>query len=175
VANIINAQTFATAASGALDQTSLAEQFREAMDTVLLTCGRDVIVHLPPSKLPCVSSDCVFNSFYKKFVSQAGKVCETCRGEGFIIEPRHTTYIANIRWTNEPYYNPNGEERAVAGRIGADFVRTKMVKEAFNHIKQARGATVDSIQVELLEEPRLTGFAGSLFYCVAWWKVAGRS
>lgn len=175
MANILNAQTFATAASGALDQTSLASQFREAMDTVLLTCGRDVLLHLPPTKSPCVSDDCVYNSFYKKFVSQAGKVCETCRGEGFTLEPRHTTYKANIRWTDEPYYGRDGKEQVEAGRIGADFVRTKMVKEAFNHIKEAKGATVDGLNVELLEEPRLTGFAGSLFYCVAWWKIAGRS
>lgn len=171
---IINAQDFVSTASGVLNQSDLAAQFHESMDVVLLTCGRDVTIHLPPTKAPCTSSDCAFNSFYKKYISSAGKVCDDCRGEGFVLEPRWTIYKANIRWTDEPYLTRNGQERVEIGRIGADFARTKMVKESFDHIKQSVGATIDGINVELFEEPRYTGFAGELFYCVAWWKVAGR-
>lgn len=171
---IINSQDFISTASGVLSQSDLASQFRESMDIVLLTCGRDVTLHLPPTKAKCTSSDCVFNSFYKKYVNANGKICDDCRGEGFVIEPRYTIYKANIRWTDEPYYQSNGQEKVDVGRMGQDFVRTKMVKEAFTHIKQSVGATIDGINVELFEEPRYTGFAGSLFYCVAWWKVSGR-
>jgi len=171
---IINAQDFVSTASGVISQSDLATQFHESMDVVLLTCGRDVTVHLPPTKSPCTDADCTFNSFYKKYVNAAGTVCASCRGEGFVIEPRYTVYKANIRWTDEPYTTRDGQERLEIGRMAADFARTKMVKEAFGHIKQAVGATIDGINVELFEEPRYTGFAGSLFYCVAWWKVAGR-
>jgi hypothetical protein len=172
---IINTQDFVSTASGVLDSTAVAAQFHESMDVVLLTCGRDIIVHLPPTKSRCISSDCVFNVTYKRYINIYGQVCENCKGEGFVVEPRWTSYKANIRWTDEPYNESRSiQESQSFGRIGADFVRTKTVLTSFDHIKVSQMATIDGLNVQLHEEPRYTGFGGSLFYVVAWWKKVNK-
>lgn len=172
---IINAEAFVPSASGALDTAIIADQFHEAMDIVLLTMGRDITLHLPPTKSRCLSSDCVFNSFYKRYVNAAGQVCENCKGEGFVIEPRYTVYRANIRWADEAYNEARSiQESQPYGRLGVDFVRTKTVATSFDHVKQSQMATIDGLNVQLHEEPRYTGFAGELFYVVAWWKKVNK-
>ena len=104
------------------------------------------------------------------------KVCEVCKGQGFLIEPRQTVYVANIRWTDEPFNESTRhiQERHIVGRLGQNFCRTKMQVTARDHVRQSVGATIDGIDVELFEEPRVTGFNGSLLYVVSWWKVANR-
>lgn len=172
-----NSQSFMTGASGIIGTTAQQDTFQTAIDSVMVGLGRDITLHLPPSKLPCTSPDCKYNSFYKRWVTTTGQVCESCRGNGFVMEPRYTTYRANIRWTNEPYnYGTNTQETEAQqfGRIGVDFCRTKLVIAAYGHIKESIGATIDGINVELFDEPRKTGFGNRLMYTVAMWKVMNR-
>ena len=147
------------------------------MDTVLTGLGRDITIHLPPSKSPCPDITCKFNSTYQRYVGTNGKICETCRGQGFLVEGNQTIYIANIRWTDEPFNEStrNIQEAFPPGRLGANFVRTKTVASSMDHLRQSVGATVDGINVELFMEPRFTGFgAAPLLYTITWWKVVNR-
>lgn len=172
---ISNNQSFIVGASGLVGGTSALNQFQTAMDGVVLGLGRDVTVHLSPAQMECTATGCTFNPFYQKYATPSGSLCETCRGQGFIIEPRWTTYIANVRWTEEAYNESRTTQEAhEPGRMGQNFVRTKMVVAAFDHIKESIGATIDGVDVELHEEPRKTGFGSRLLYTVAWWKVANR-
>lgn len=149
-----NSQSFIAGASGIVGGTTMQDMFQTAMDGVMVGLGRDVVVHLPPSKSPCASSDCIYNSTYQRYIGRDGKICETCRGQGFVLEPRWTVYRANIRWTDEPYNEArNPQEKYEPGRLGQDFVRTKFVAAAFDHIKQSVGATIDGVDVELFEQP----------------------
>ena len=175
MAIILNNQTFNPSASGDAIQ-GLTDDFHAAMDTVLLGMGRDVIIHLPPAKSPCPSPDCVFNSFYKRYMGTNEKVCEACKGQGFVVETRQTVYLANLRWTDEPFNESrrNIEEKQAVGRMGQNFLRMKTVASSHDHIRQSIGATVDTINCELFEEQRYTGFGGQLLYVVSWWKVVNR-
>jgi hypothetical protein len=170
---VVNNQNFGTLPSGSI--INMQPAFKTSMDTVLISLGRDITLHLPPVKLECVSSDCKYNSTYKRYIGTNGKICETCRGQGFLVEPRQTVYRANIRWTNEPY-NESGksiEEEFVAGRLAANFARTKTVVESFNHLDQCIGATIDGRNVEVFQQPRQTAF-GNVIYIVTWWKEMNR-
>lgn len=172
---ISNSQSFYPGASGSVGGTALENTFRSAMDGVLVGLGRDITIHLPPTKNACVSSDCTYNSTYDRYIGTNGKICETCRGQGFTIEPRWTIYRANIRWTEEPYTeSKSSAEPYEPGRLGQNFVRTKLVASAFDHVKQSIGATIDGVDVELHEQPRTTGFGSQVLYTVCWWKVANR-
>lgn len=169
-----NNQSFSTGASGVIIQ-SLTNTWRTQVDTVLLGMGRNITIHLQPSKTACTSSDCVFNSFYKRYMGTDGKVCSDCRGQGFILEPRQTVYMANIRWTNDPYNGSNSTaDNSIPGRFEANFVRTKTVQESYSDIKSAAGATIDGINVELHDEPRYSGFGGQLFYVTTFWKATNK-
>jgi hypothetical protein len=174
---ISNGQSFMAGASGVIGTSVQQDAFQTSIDAVLVGLGRDITLHLPPAKAPCTSADCKFNSFYKRWVTTTGQPCESCRGNGFILEPRYTSYRANIRWTNEPYNQGNSQQEAdyqQFGRVGVDFCRTKMVVAAYDHIKESVGATIDGTNVELFDEPRKTGFGNRLMYTVAMWKVANR-
>lgn len=172
---IPNNQSFIAGASGTVGGTALENQFQTAMDAVVIGLGRDVTVHLPPAQMECTAPGCTFNPFYQKYATPSGALCEVCRGQGFIIEPRWTIYRGNIRWTEEPYNEARSiQEKHEPGRLGQNFVRTKMNVAAFDHLKQSIGATIDGVDVELHEEPRKTGFGSRLLYTVAWWKVANR-
>lgn len=168
-------QSFSASASGIAIQ-NLFSKWEAAMDTNLLGFGRNVTLHLKPAKQACPDVNCSFNSFYKRYMGTNNKVCETCKGQGFLIEPRQSIYIANIRWTDEPFNEStrNIEEQHVVGRMGANFARTKMNFGATSHIREAIGATIDGIDVELFDEPRFTGFGGRVKYVVAVWKVVNR-
>lgn len=146
------------------------------MDTVLTGLGRDITIHLPPSKSPCTDVDCKYNSTYQRYTGTNGKICETCRGQGFLVESRQTIYIANIRWTAEPFNESTGvQEKFPAGRVGVNFVRTKTVATSKDHIRESIGATIDTTNVELFREPRQTGFGRDpLLYVISWWKVVNR-
>lgn len=170
MAEISNSQSFYAGASGSLNFTYLHNVFKRNMDAVLVG-GRNIQVHLPPDKMPCTDVDCKYNSVYKKYLSTTGQVCQTCRGQGFIVEPRFTYYIANIRWTNEPLADRDLQEQNVIGRQEANFVRTKTVESSYDHIRQSEGATIDGLNVELFRQPRYVGFAGQLDYVVTWWKA----
>lgn len=171
MAIIPNAQSFPTLPSGNL--INLASTFKNTIDTVLTGLGRDITIHLPASKNPCPDVACVFNSTYGRYTGSSGKICETCKGQGFIIETRQTIYIANIRWTNEPFNQI--EEISVAGRMGVNFVRIKTVASSKTHIRKSIGATIDDVNVELFREPRHTGFGKEpLLYVISWWKVVNR-
>lgn len=161
-------------ASGTFGSSSLTK-FQNAMDTVLYDLGRDITIHLPPSKGQCASPDCQFDSFYKRYLSTNGQVCQTCQGQGFTYEQNYTIYRANLRWTNEPYNNSKtiAEDQSI-GRIGVNFCRVKTVESSMSHIKESIGATIDGINVELFDQPRYTGFAGSLLYTISIWKVVNR-
>lgn len=175
MAEISNNQSFIAGASGIVGGTVLENQFQTAMDGVLIGLGRDVTVHLQPAQTPCTAPGCTFNPFYQRYTGSSGILCEVCRGQGFVNEPRWTIYRANIRWTDEPFNEAKSiQERHEPGRLGQNFVRTKMVADAVDHLRESVGATIDGIDVELHEEPRLTGFGSRLLYTVAWWKVANR-
>lgn len=169
-----NLQTFVAGSSGVINTTD--QIFRKSMDTVLNDLGRDIQVHLAPAKSPCPSSDCRFDSFYKKYVSANGGMCSACKGTGFYLEPRRTIYKANIRWDDKAFNESASSEEPVnmqLGRLGVNTVRTKTVAASFDHIKQSVGATIDGIDVELHNEPRYTAW-GSVLYVVTYWKVVNR-
>jgi hypothetical protein len=172
---ISNNQSFIAGASGTVGGTTLENQFRTAMDGVLIGLGRDITIHLPPSQDPCTAPGCTFNPFYQRYTGVSGIFCEVCKGQGFVLEPRWTTYRANIRWTDESMNgSKDTRETSEVGRQGQNFVRTKTVASAYNHIKESIGATIDGVDVELHEEPRYTGFGSQVLYTISWWKVANR-
>ena len=104
------------------------------------------------------------------------KICEDCKGQGFVVEPRQTVYKANLRWTDEPFNEStrNIQEIGTPGRLGSNFLRMKTVQVSQVHIRESIGASVDGINLELFEEPRYTGFGGQLLYVISWWKVVNR-
>lgn len=171
-----NLQSFTAGASGIIG-AGAQQQFKRAMDTVMTDLGRDITVHLDPAKMDCTDPDCAYDSFYKRHISVNGQVCQTCKGQGFIYEPRQTIYRANIRWTDEPFnLSARGlpvEDGLEFGRFGVNFCRTKTVESSFNHIKGSIGATIDGINVELVENPRYTAF-GNILYVVSIWKEVDR-
>lgn len=163
-------QNFTAGASGVIGAGAKA-QFKRAMDIVLVDLGREITIHLPPSQSECADPDCSYDSNYKRYVSLNNQICQSCRGQGFFIEPRYTLYQANIRWSEHPYNNRRTIEEADSiGRIGQNFCRTKTVIDSFEDIKDAVGATIDGINVELFDEPRKTAF-GDLLYVACVWKV----
>jgi hypothetical protein len=170
MAIIQNNQAFIPLPSGQLINSLTT--FKNQIDTVLTGLGRNITLHLPPSKSPCLSVNCKYNSTYQIYTGINGKVCESCRGQGFVIETRQTIYIANIRWTNEPFNEgSNSIEKFEPGRFGVNFVRTKTVDSSFEHINTSVGATIDGVNVELIRQPRHTGFGRApLLYVVSWWK-----
>jgi hypothetical protein len=172
MAIVPNSQSFAAGASGTTI-TGLASQFRAAMDSVLYA-GRDVTVHLPPSKQQCPTG-CRFNQAYNKFIGTNGQPCRQCGGDGFLLEPRQTIYRANIRWISDKFdQSINGGQLTIGGRVFVADVRTKMDAVAHNHILESIGATIDGIPVKLATDPELTGFGGQVNYVVAYWQKANR-
>lgn len=172
-----NNQSFVTGASGVIPTAAIP--FQRAMDTVLVDLGRDITLHLPPTKSPCVSPTCQFDSFYKKFVGVSGIVCEMCRGQGFVLEPRYTVYRANIRWSDLPFNNSSfiderEREFQSVGRITQNFVRTKTVAASHDDIRNSVGATIDGHDVEVFNEPRQTGWGQNLLYTITVWKRVNR-
>ena len=68
MAIITNNQSFSPNASG-LIIASFSDDFKIAMDTVILGLGRDITIHLPPTKSACPNTtDCIFNSTYKRYM-----------------------------------------------------------------------------------------------------------
>lgn len=161
-------QSFSSYASG-LIPPGLGTIFKENMDAVVYSMGRDVSINLKPAKSPCLAG-CVFNSFYKKFTNATNQICSDCRGEGSVNETRQVAYKANIRWMNQPY-----DDVGQPVRTSENYVRTKMQVGAFDHIKESIGANVDGTNIELFQEPRKTGFMSQLLYVVAIWKVVDRN
>jgi len=148
---------------------SLIAKFKISMDT-MLQGGRDVIIHLPPEKSQCPGS-CRFNSAYKKFISATGGICSTCKGEGYLLEHRYTTYKANIRHIDMPLESADsGGQDTPAGRISQRVVRTKMALIAYTHLQKCLGATIDGEEYKLHGDLEKTGFAGTVLYVVATWK-----
>lgn len=175
MAIINNLQTFVSGASGVVNTTD--QIFKKSMDTVINDLGRDITIHLPPSKAPCPSADCRFDSFYKKYVSANNSICSECKGVGFYYENRRTIYKANIRWSDLPFNESSSFSESLnmeAGRIGVNFVRTKTVAASFDHLKQSIGATIDGIDVELFNQPRYTAWGPNLLYVVTSWRVVNR-
>jgi len=171
MAIVTNNQSFLTASTGIIGST-LATQFKTQVDGILYGMGRDVIIHLPPSKTQCSDPSCKFNPFYKRFTGPTNQMCDTCRGQGFTLEPRQTVYRANLRWTDEAFNeSSNISEKYKIGRVGQNFLRMKTQAVSMEHIRTSVGATVDTINIELFEEPRYTGFGNNLFYVISWWKV----
>ena len=175
MAIISNSQAFLPLPSGQL--INLAPTFKNSIDTVLTGLGRDITIHLPPSKSPCPDVDCKYNSTYQRYIGTNGKICETCKGQGFLVENNQTIYIANIRWANEPFNEStrNIQEVFEPGRLGVNFVRIKTVASSIDHVRTSIGATIDEVNVELFKEPRHTGFGRNpLLYVISWWKVVNR-
>jgi hypothetical protein len=172
MAVIPNSQSFAAAASG-MTLENLEPTWKAGIDAVMLGLGRDITLHLPPSKLPCNDAGCRFNSSYKKFMNADGSICRTCTGQGWILEPRQTVYRANIRWVDQAMAESDFQESNLAGRIMPNHVRTKTVAASYQHIQECVGATIDGINVELFEEPRYTGMV-NVHYVVAIWKRVNR-
>jgi hypothetical protein len=170
---ISNLQSFTSGASGVIGPTAKAN-FKRAMDTVMVDLGRDIEVHLEAARTDCTDPDCEYDSFYERHMSSTGAVCDTCKGQGFYVEPRQTFYRANIRWTDEPFnlnrFGSKSERNMEFGRFGVNFVRTKTVETSYDHIKRSIGATIDGINVELFEQPRYTAF-GDVLYVVTFWQV----
>lgn len=172
---VSNNQSFYATASGSTIQ-GLANQFRNGMDTVLLGMGRNITLHLEPSKQRCPSGSCRFNDTYKKFIGSNGQVCRTCGGDGYLIEPRQTVYIANIRWIDKDLLNAKtGGDGTPAGRVYDADVRVKTVAASFEDIKNCIGATIDGIPVKLKTDPRQTGFGGQVFYVISYWERTGKT
>lgn len=167
---INNLQSFSAGASGTAIQ-NLTPVFKTAMDSILLGMGRNISLHLQPTKTKCPSTNCRFNDTYKKFIGQNGTICRVCGGEGFKLEPRQTVYLANIRWVDETLASPEvGGKATPAGRMYNGDVRTKTVIESYNDIQNCIAAEIDGRPVKLKTSPRVTGFGGNLYYVVAFWE-----
>jgi len=165
---ISNDQTFSSSSDSSLGANLLA-QFKAAADTVL-QAGRDITIHLQPSKSNCPAA-CRFNSSYKKYMGTSGGPCKACGGVGFIYEQRQTIYMANIRQIKEPFDNAkSGGQDTPAGRVSQKLTRTKTVIESYDHIIKSLGATIDGEEYKLWDEPAKTGFGGTLLYVVTTWQ-----
>ncbi len=166
---ISNSQSFSANSNASMGANLLA-QFKASADTVL-QAGRNITIHLPPSKESCPGTSCRFNSSYKKWIDDAGGFCKTCGGQGFLLEQRQTVYIANIRQTDEPFDNvKTGGQDTPAGRVSQKFARTKTVIESYDHVIKSVGATIDGEEYKLDHEPKKTGWGGTLLYIVTFWK-----
>lgn len=172
MAIISNNQSFHPDASGTL-VSSLADTFKQQMDTVLLG-GRDITLHLPPKKIRC-GGGCRFNSTYKRYIGANSAICQECKGDGFQKVTRQTIYRANIRWTDEPFASPltTGQD-TIAGRVYRSLVRTKTVIESYDDILLSEGATIDGIHCTLVNDPRVTGFNGQLYYVISFWEKSNK-
>jgi len=172
MAIIPNNQSFHPQASGTLI-SGLSSIFKQNMDTVLLG-GRDIIIHLPPKKTPCVAG-CKYNSTYKRYMGNNQALCPSCKGDGFKKETRQTIYRANIRQTDEPLSDSvtSGED-TVGGRVYRTLISTKTVIESYDHILQSEGATIDGIHCTLWNDPRTTGWNGQLYYVISYWQKANK-
>jgi hypothetical protein len=168
MAIVTNTQSFEAGASGIFTPT-LISRWKTGIDTVLLSLGRDITLHLSPTKMACPDPSCTFNSSYMQYIGAGGTLCLTCAGKGFIYEPRQTLYTANIRWINEPLAGDRFVEESIAGRIFQNIVRTKTVIDSFDHINESVGATIDGLNVEIFREPRKTSFVDPT-YVVTFWK-----
>lgn len=176
MSTVNNSQSFTAGASGIIGAGAQAK-FKRAMDINMVGLGRDIIIHLPPAKTDCTDPSSEYDSFYDKHMSVTGAVCETCKGQGFYVEPRQTIYRANVRWTDEPYnlnrFGSTTERDFEFGRKGVNFCRTKTVSSSFQHVSESIGATIDGQNVEIFEAPRYTAF-GDVLYVVTFWQVASR-
>jgi hypothetical protein len=147
--------------------------FKREMDT-LLRAGREIVIDLPPSRTNCPAS-CRYNPTYKKYQGSTGAICQECKGQGFLMDPRFTRYRCNRRWTNEAYDKAlNTGQETTGGRIVGNFVRVKTVIDSFDHIERSIGATIDGVKVKLYKEPRKTGFGDQLYYVISWWERMGK-
>ncbi|MHA2063196.1 MAG: hypothetical protein ACXABY_02325 [Candidatus Thorarchaeota archaeon] len=170
---IPNNQVISPQASGTL-LSAMAPVFKAQMDTVLLG-GRNITLNLSPGQTECPSG-CRYNSTYNRYLGLDGKACRGCAGRGFLVEPRQTIYLANIRWTNEPLPSARaGGEDSPGGRVSENLIRTKTVIESLDHIKSALSANIDGVDCVLWEEPRPHGWGGQLFYVTAFWKKSDKT
>jgi hypothetical protein len=166
---VVNGQQFSAFASG-LIPPSLYSDFKENIDGVLYGLGRDITVHLKPSKSRCPSL-CNFNSTYKRHTDSNNQICSTCRGDGFLFEQRQTIYRANIRWTHNPFNDAVlGGDNTVAARNSRAYVRTKTVYDSYADIMASVAATVDGINVQLQDDPQVTSFGPNNLYVVTIWR-----
>ena len=171
---VTNNQTFLV--SSGVITTTVVTKFRIAMDKILIS-GPEVNIDLKPGRTKCPAVDCKFNPPYNKYMGTNNAICRSCKGQGFIFEPRWTVYKCNRRWANEPIegaFKNQGRQATVAGQIYGNFVRIKTVVQSFNHIQQSIGATIDGLKVKLFQEPRITGFGGTNLYVISWWERANK-
>lgn len=167
-----NSESFDANSSSSL-VNNMYGKFKQQMDTVLQG-GYEITIDLEPGKTDC-PSNCRYNPAYKRHQGINGGICATCKGEGFVYDPRFTTYKCNRRWTNEPLdAAENTGEDTVPGRVGANFVRVKTVAASWNHIVRSIGATIDGQKVKLYREPRYVGWGGQNTYVISWWERASK-
>lgn len=157
---VSNGQDLSGAQSG-LMLPKLAK-FKSAMDGMLLE-GWTITLDLNPQKTDCPAG-CRYSPAFNMNVGANNALCPSCKGQGFLFEPRQTIYNCNRRWTNTPY------EKSPGGMIFGNYVRTKTVIQSFNHIQESLGATIDGVKVKLFQEPRKTGWAGTDLYVITWWE-----
>ncbi len=165
---VANNQSFSPYASG-LIPPSLYGDFKVNIDGVLYGLGRDITIHLPPSKDRCPSG-CTMNSTYKKFTDATNQICMECRGAGFKLEQRQTIYRANIRWSHNPFNGPQLGSDDTPARNSQAYVRTKTVYDSYASIMKAVGATVDGLNVVIHDDPQITSFGPNNLYVVTIWK-----
>lgn len=167
-----NLQVFNSGSSTTL-VSALGNIFEQQQHTVLLG-GRNISIDLPPQKTPCPAS-CKFNSTYNRYTGNGTAICGACAGQGFTLDQRQTTYIANIRHTDELLDNPRGGgEDTPAGRVYQTLIRTKTHITSLDHINQSLGATIDGFKCKLWGEPRVTGWNGELYFVVSYWQKTNK-
>lgn len=170
---VANSESFAAGASGIIT-TNKSTLFRRKMDSLLLG-GTQITIDLPAGEQPCPSS-CKYNPTYGQYVGVNRRLCRSCSGRGFILEPRYTVYKCNRRWTNESLdQSENTGEKTIGGRIYGNFVRVKTVEAAWDHIHQSLGASIDGVKVKLYQGPRRTGWNGNNLYIVSWWERVNKT
>lgn len=145
------------------------------MDTVMLGMGRDLTLHLQPTKTRCPAPDCRYAQTYEKFIGANGQICRSCGGQGYFLEPRQTVYTANIRWIDGDLATAEkGGKDTPAGRVIDADVRTKTVYASLADINNCVSAEIDGKPVKLKTSPRVTGFGGQLLYVVSYWEETNK-
>jgi len=149
--------------------SSLKTKWRIAMDTIMQG-GRAITLHLPPLKSACVGS-CRYNSTYKKHMSATGGICGACKGEGFMLEQRQTSYTANIRHEEMKLESADsGGQDTPAGRISQRVLITKTVIASYVHLQKCIGATIDGENYKLIGDLEKRAFGGTVYYVQATWR-----
>lgn len=138
-----------TASSGISFGTTFDSLYHSMMDNAMVEMGENITVHLPPGRTACTDPQCSYDPFQER----ATRYCATCRGTGFIVTTRDTTYTAQITVGPRELDDNNS-----VGRLEVNECRITTVIESYEDLRKAEGLTVRGEKYQLKSGPKIVGF-----------------